>query len=69
MGENLVSSATTVLLAIVSLAIIATLVSKQANTSGVIQAGATGFSGALTAATNPFSGASGSSFNSAGYME
>jgi len=56
MGEQLVSSLSSVALAIVGLAIIAVLVSKNANTSGVIGAGASGFAGALSAATNPFSG-------------
>jgi hypothetical protein len=73
MGDQLVSSGTTVLLAIVSLAIIATLVSKQANTSGVLTSGGNAFSGALTAATNPYSGGNGlnvaGTFGSAGIME
>lgn len=50
--------------AIVGLAIIATLVSRNANTAGVITAAGRAFSNALGAATNPFSG--GSTFGSFG---
>ena len=60
MGEQLISSVVTVATAIVGLAIIAVLVSKQANTAGVLQAGGSAFAQDLSAATNPFSG--GSSF-------
>lgn len=42
--------------AIVGLAIIAVLVSNRANTANVIKAAGGAFSGALSAATNPFSG-------------
>lgn len=56
MGDQLIASVVTVATAIVGLAIIAVLVSKQANTSQVIQAGGSAFSGAISAATNPFSG-------------
>lgn len=72
MGENFVGNATTVLLAIVSLGIVATLVSKNANTSGVIGAGFRGFSSALSAAEGPVIGSSGMNnlnYNAAGYME
>lgn len=59
MGDQLIASVVTVATAIVGLAIIAVLVSKNANTSSVIQAGGSAFSGAISAATNPFSGSSG----------
>jgi hypothetical protein len=64
MGEQLVSSTVTVLTAIVCLAIIAVIVSKNANTSGVINAGGSAFSRALSAAEAPVTGTSsmGSSF-------
>jgi len=69
MGDQLISSVVTVATAIVGLAIIATLVSKNANTSGVISAGGTAFSGALSAAEAPVTGSSGfGSFGSAGFM-
>jgi hypothetical protein len=73
-GDQLISSVVTVATAIVGLAIIATLVSKNANTSTIIQSGGNAFSGALTAAEGPvlgnmFSGlnVAGTS-NSAGFM-
>ena len=56
MGEQLISSVVTVAVAIVGLAIVATLVSKNANTAGVITAGGRSFSGALTAAEGPVAG-------------
>jgi hypothetical protein len=58
MGENLISSTVTVLTAIIGLAIVAVLVSKNANTSGVIGAGGSAFSQALAAAEAPVTGAS-----------
>jgi len=73
MGEQTVASVTTVFLAIISLAVLATLVSKQANTTGVVSSVGSAFSGALTAATNPFSGGNSNyaagAFQGAGYME
>jgi hypothetical protein len=59
MGDQLIASVVTVLTAIVGLAVIAVLVSKNANTSGVIQAGGNAFTSSISAATNPFSGTSG----------
>lgn len=46
----------TVLLAIVGVGMVAVLVSKNANTSGVIQSGASGFSNALAVAQSPVTG-------------
>ena len=59
--NELVSSITTVLLAIVGVAIIAVLVSKNANTTGVISAGASGFSQSLGTALSPVTGGGGMS--------
>ena len=59
MGDQLIASVVTVLTAIVGLAIVATLVSKNANTSGVISAGGSAFSQALSAAEAPVTGSSG----------
>lgn len=59
MGDQLISSVVTVLSAIVGLAIIAVLVSKQANTSGVISAGGSAFASDLQAAVSPITGGSG----------
>lgn len=60
MGDQLITSVVTVLTAIIGVAIIAVLVSKQANTVGVIGAGAQGFSSALGTALSPITGATGS---------
>jgi arginine exporter protein ArgO len=56
MSEQLVSSVTTVLLAIVGVAIIAVLVSKNANTTNVISAGGSAFSQGLGTALSPVTG-------------
>ena len=56
MGDQLITSVVTVLTGIIGVAIIATLVSKNANTAGVIQAGSQGFSTMLNTALNPYSG-------------
>jgi len=64
MGDQLISSVVTVATAIVGLAIIAVLVSKNANTSGVLSAGGSAFSNALSAAEAPVTGSTGfSSFS------
>lgn len=59
MGDQLIASVVTVLTAIIGLAIIAVLVSKNADTSRVITSGGNAFTSAISAATNPFSGTSG----------
>lgn len=56
MGDNLVSGAVSIALAIVGIAIIAVLVSKQANTSGVITSAASGFASDISAAVSPITG-------------
>lgn len=56
------ASITTVLLAIVGVAVIAVLVSKNANTSGVINAGGSAFSQGLGTAISPITGGGGLSF-------
>jgi hypothetical protein len=56
--NQITGSVVTILLAIIGVAILAVLVSKQSNTTGVIQAGATGFSTALGTAISPISGSS-----------
>lgn len=60
MGEKLVTSVVTIALAIVGVAIIAVLVSKNANTTGVIQSASSGFSQTLATAISPVTGAGGS---------
>lgn len=54
--NNFVEQLFTVLAGIVTLATIAVLVSRNANTAGVITAGASGFSQAISAAVAPVTG-------------
>jgi len=56
--NSTVEAMVTIALAIVVVAVVATLVSKQANTSGVIQSFGSAFSNALGVATSPVTGAS-----------
>jgi hypothetical protein len=65
MSDQLLTSVVTVLLAITGVAILAVLVSRNANTAGVIQAGGAAYSGALGTALSPITGGSGS-FNFGG---
>ena len=58
MSDQLITSVVTVLTAIIGVALIAVLVSKNANTVGVIGAGASGFSQALGTALSPVTGSS-----------
>lgn len=62
MSESLVTSVVTIATAIVGLAIVAVLVSQNAQTGNVIQAATSGFASDLAAAVAPVSG--GSSFGS-----
>lgn len=66
MTDNIVSSVVTIATAIVGVAILATLVSKNASTAQVIQAATSGFASDLTAAEGPVSGSSGLSFGGGG---
>lgn len=59
MGDQLISSVVTVATAIIGLAIIAVLVSKNANTSRVISAGAGGLATGIQAAVSPITGSGG----------
>lgn len=54
--SELTTSAVTVLMAIIGLAIIAVLVSKNANTSGVLSSGGGAISGLISSATGPITG-------------
>jgi membrane DNA delivery protein len=54
--DTLMTSVVTVLLAIVGVAIIAVLVSRNANTAGVIGAGGSAFSQSLGTAISPVTG-------------
>lgn len=57
--DHLINSVVSILTAIVGVAILALLVSKNANTSGVITAGGSAFSSALSSAEAPVTGGSG----------
>lgn len=59
MDQQLVTSVVTVATAIVGLAIIAVLVSKNANTAGVVQAGGSAFTSSIAAAVSPVTGGGG----------
>ena len=56
MTENLITSVTTVVMAIVGVAIIALLVSRQSQTATVISAGSQGLSTGLLSALSPVTG-------------
>lgn len=55
MGNQLLNSVVTVAVAIIGVAIVAVLVSRNANTSQVISSASQGFSGALSTALSPVS--------------
>jgi hypothetical protein len=59
MGQNLINSLVTVAVAIIGVAIVAVLVSKNAQTTQVLGAASSGFSGALSTALSPVTGGSG----------
>jgi hypothetical protein len=59
MGNQLINSVVTVAVAIIGVAIVAVLVSRNANTSGVISSASQGFSTALGTALSPVSGSGG----------
>jgi hypothetical protein len=63
MSDSLITSVVTVATAIVGVAIIAVLVSKNANTAGVLTAGGSAFSQALGTAISPVTGSSLGSFS------
>lgn len=56
--NNALSQVVVVATAIVGLAVLATLVSRNANTAGVITSAGNAFTGALRAATGPVTGGS-----------
>lgn len=59
MGERIISGLVVAVTAIVGVAIIATLVSKNANTAGVLKAATSGFATDLSAALAPVTGGAG----------
>lgn len=56
MGESMVTAVVTIAMGIIGVAIIATLVSKNANTAGVISAGGSAFTSGLATALTPVTG-------------
>lgn len=66
MAESLITSIVTVATAIIGVAIIAVLVSRQSNTAGVIQAGAGGLAQDISAAVSPVTGGGGGFMNMGG---
>lgn len=69
MSEALINSIVTVATAIIGVAILAVLVSKNSNTTGVIQAGGNAFGNALGVALSPVSGNGFSSFTGGGGLQ
>lgn len=61
MGDELIKSLFTVATAIVGVAILAVLVSRNSNTSGVLTAAGSAFSTAVGAAVSPVTGSGGMS--------
>jgi hypothetical protein len=59
MGDQLITAIVSVLTAIIGVAIIATILSKNSATTNVISAGASGFSQMLGTALSPVTGSSG----------
>lgn len=59
MNDHLFNSIASILTAIVGVAVLAVIVSKNANTAGVLTAGGTAFASALGAAEAPVTGSSG----------
>lgn len=60
MSDKLITSIVTVLIAIIGAAILATLLSNGANTTGIFSSGSSAFGGALGTALSPLSGGSNS---------
>lgn len=61
--NDVVSGIITVATGVISVAILAVILSQKANTANVIGAAGKAFAGSLQAATNPFSGGGGSLLN------
>lgn len=59
MGDNVISGVVTIATAIVGIAIIAVLVSKNAQTGNVIQSATSGFASDISAAVSPITGGGG----------
>lgn len=65
MGNQLINSVVTVLVAVIGLALVATLVSRNAQTGQVLTSGGRAFSGILGTALSPVSGSGFGSFGGA----
>ena len=62
--NQLVNGVIVILTAIIGVAILSVILSKNSNTTAVLQAGSSAFSGALGTALSPVTGNNTSSFNS-----
>jgi len=73
MSDQLFSSIVTVTGGIIMLAMVATLVSKNANTANIVSTTGSAFSNAISAAEAPVTGSSGfnvaGTYSSAGFMQ
>ena len=58
MSERFIAAGVTILIGIVGVAVIAVLMSRQSNTTGLIQAGSQGFAQDLLCALSPITGGS-----------
>lgn len=56
MGDRLIESLTTIVVAIIGIAVVAVLVSKQANTAGILTSGGSALSRDIEAAVSPVTG-------------
>lgn len=65
--DQLVTAVVTVATAIIGVAILAVIVSRQSNTAGVIQAAGSAFSNSLAVAVSPVTGGGGFGGTSLGY--
>lgn len=68
MNDSLATSLVTVLMGVIGVAVIATLVSKKAQTPQVLSAGGSAFSNVLNAALSPITGGSFTGGMSSGSM-
>lgn len=66
MSDQIVTSIVTVLVALIGVAIVAVLVSGNAQTANVLNAGGSAFSGILGTALGPVTGGSGLNFGGGG---
>lgn len=69
MGREVLETITSIVTAIIGLAILSVLVSRNANTSGVIRSASSGLANDIEAAVSPVTGSSLGSFSGLGISE